>query len=58
MHFLLLLEYQILFRRLFSEGTFNAAFVPLYSAELTKGKKPSQKFANEIYNILIVGLLF
>ena len=46
------------FRRLFSEGTFNAAFVPLYSAELTKGKKPSQKFANEIYNILIVGLLF
>ena len=46
------------FRRLFSDGTFNAAFVPLYSAELTKGKKPSQKFANEIYNILIVGLLF
>ena len=39
------------FRRLFSEGTFNAAFVPLYSAELTKGKTPSQKFANEIYNI-------
>ena len=46
------------FRRLFSEGTFNAAFVPLYSAELTKGKTSSQKFANEIYNILIIGLLF
>ena len=27
------------FRRLFAEGTFNAAFVPIYSAELTKGKK-------------------
>ena len=27
------------FRRLFAEGTFNAAFVPSYSTELTKGKK-------------------
>ena len=27
------------FRRLFSEGTFNAAFVPSYTSELNKGKK-------------------
>ena len=27
------------FRRLFSEGTFNAAFVPSYSGELVNGKK-------------------
>ena len=27
------------FRRLFSEGTFNAAFVPSYSSELLKGKE-------------------
>jgi len=27
------------FRRLFSEGAFNAAFVPSYSSELTKGKR-------------------
>ena len=27
------------FRRLFSEGTFNAAFVPSYSSELNKSKK-------------------
>ena len=27
------------FRRLFSEGTFNAAFVPSYSSEIIKGKK-------------------
>ena len=27
------------FRRLFSEGTFNAAFVPSYSSEIVKGKK-------------------
>ena len=31
------------FRRLFSEGTFNAAFVPSYASELTLGKKKSQK---------------
>ncbi len=45
------------FRRLFSEGTFNAAFVPSYSSELAIGKKNSQKFANKIFNILIVSLL-
>ena len=27
------------FRRLFGEGSFNAAFVPSYSKELVKGKK-------------------
>ena len=30
------------FRRLFAEGTFNAAFVPSYTQELTKGKKLGQ----------------
>ena len=45
------------FRRLFSEGTFNAAFVPSYSS-LLNNKKESQKFANNILNLLIVGLFF
>ena len=45
------------FRRLFSEGTFNAAFVPSYSS-LLNNKKKSQKFANNIFNLLIVGLFF
>jgi len=45
------------FRRLFSEGTFNAAFVPSYSS-LIKNKKESEIFANNIFNLLIVGLLF
>ncbi len=45
------------FRRLFSEGTFNAAFVPSYSSELNLGKKRSQKFANKIFNLLLIGLL-
>ena len=45
------------FRRLFSEGTFNAAFVPSYSSLLRK-KKQSTNFANNIFNLLILGLLF
>ena len=46
------------FRRLFAEGTFNAAFVPSYSSEVIKGKKQSNKFANDIFNLLFLGLLF
>jgi putative peptidoglycan lipid II flippase len=46
------------FRRLFAEGTFNAAFVPSYTKELTKSKLKSIKFANEIFNLLFLGLLF
>jgi putative peptidoglycan lipid II flippase len=45
------------FRRLFSEGTFNAAFVPSYSS-LLKKKKQSENFANDIFNLLILGLFF
>ena len=45
------------FRRLFSEGTFNAAFVPSYSS-LLNNKKKSQKFANDIFSLLILGLFF
>ena len=44
------------FRRLFAEGTFNAAFVPSYSSELSKGKEKANLFANEIFNILFLGL--
>jgi len=45
------------FRRLFSEGTFNAAFVPSYSS-LLGNKKKSQKFANNIFTLLAMGLFF
>jgi len=45
------------FRRLFSEGTFNAAFVPSYSSEMVLGKNKSKKFANKIFNLLLIGLL-
>merc|ERR1711966_258792 len=46
------------FRRLFSEGTFNAAFIPSYTSEIIKGKKNSNKFANDIFNFLFLGLFF
>ncbi|MDB4083538.1 murein biosynthesis integral membrane protein MurJ [Candidatus Pelagibacter sp.] len=45
------------FRRLFSEGTFNAAFVPSYSSVLDN-KKKSRKFANNIFTLLTIGLFF
>jgi putative peptidoglycan lipid II flippase len=45
------------FRRLFAEGTFNSAFVPIYISKLTKSKSQSNSFANEIFNLLFFGLL-
>jgi len=45
------------FRRLFAEGTFNAAFVPSYTSQLVKSKSKSAMFANSIFNLLFLGLL-
>ena len=45
------------FRRLFAEGSFNAAFVPSYSSELTKGKNKAKNFANDVFNFLMLVLL-
>ena len=45
------------FRRLFSEGTFNAAFVPSYASELAKSKNKANEFANIVFNLLLFGLL-
>lgn len=43
-----------MFRRLFGEGAFNAAFVPLFTQTLTqKNTKEAQSFANESFSILI-----
>jgi putative peptidoglycan lipid II flippase len=46
------------FRRLFSEGTFNAAFIPSYTAEKINNKKRGKKFADEVFSLLILILLF
>jgi putative peptidoglycan lipid II flippase len=46
------------FRRLFAEGTFNAAFIPSYAGELAKNKVKADDFAKNIFNLLFVILLF
>ena len=46
------------FRRLFSEGTFNAAFVPSYALEIANGKEQSEKFATNVFSLLILSLFF
>ncbi len=46
------------FRRLFAEGTFNAAFIPSYVSEKSKSQKGGKKFADETLSILILILFF
>ena len=46
------------FRRLFAEGTFNSAFIPSYTSELVKNKSRSNKFANDVFNLLFLALFF
>ena len=46
------------FRRLFAEGTFNAAFIPSYTSAKFKGKKKGKIFADEVLALLILILLF
>jgi len=46
------------FRRLFSEGAFNAAFVPSYASELSNGKEQSESFATNVFSLLILILFF
>ena len=46
------------FRRLFAEGTFNAAFIPSYTSERAKSKKSAKKFADDVLAFLIIILLF
>ena len=48
-----------MFRRLFGEGAFNAAFVPLFSSVLTReGKEEAQLFARRALGVMLVWLLF
>ena len=46
-----------MFRRIFGEGAFNAAFVPLFGRELEeKGEKAAVEFANRALTILALVL--
>ncbi|MBK20570.1 MAG: murein biosynthesis integral membrane protein MurJ [Rhodospirillaceae bacterium] len=46
------------FRRLFAEGAFNAAFVPLFAAKLTdEGLAPAASFAAAVLSVMVTFLL-
>jgi len=46
-----------LFRRLFAEGAFNSAFVPLFAKEVEDGEENAAAFAGEVFASLCVILL-
>ena len=46
------------FRRLFAEGTFNAAFIPSYTSAKLSSKLLGNKFADDVFSLLIIILLF
>jgi len=46
------------FRRLFAEGTFNAAFIPSYASVLSQNKNKAKHFAQNVFNLLFIILLF
>jgi len=46
------------FRRLFAEGSFNAAFIPSYAGLITKDKSEADDFARNVFNLLFIILLF
>jgi putative peptidoglycan lipid II flippase len=45
------------FRRLFAEGTFNAAFIPSYTSARIKNNKKGKKFADDILGSLLLILI-
>ena len=45
------------FRRLFAEGTFNAAFIPSFMEEKSKGEKFKKAFSDEVLSLLTIALL-
>ena len=46
------------FRRLFAEGTFNAAFIPSYTSAKIEEKRKGKKFADDVLSSLLLILLF
>ena len=45
------------FRRLFAEGTFNAAFIPSYTSVRIENKEKGKKFADDIFGSLLLILI-
>jgi putative peptidoglycan lipid II flippase len=56
--FLVAFKFPNLFRRLFAEGAFNAAFIPLFAGRLAEGGRESARaFAEEAQAVLAVALV-
>lgn len=52
------LRFPNLFRRLFAEGAFNSAFVPIFAKEVeTNGKESASRFAGEVFSVLTLVLV-
>jgi putative peptidoglycan lipid II flippase len=45
------------FRRLFAEGTFNAAFIPSYTSTRIENKTKGKKFADDVFGSLLLILI-
>jgi len=45
------------FRRLFAEGAFNSAFVPLFAKQIEKGTDTARQFSEEVFGVLFTVLL-
>ena len=45
------------FRRIFSEGVFNAAFIPSYAEAKLNNENEGKKFADDVLNLLVIVLL-
>ncbi|GLK53643.1 murein biosynthesis integral membrane protein MurJ [Maricaulis virginensis] len=55
--FVVALRFPNLFRRLFAEGAFNAAFVPLYAGKVeAEGQEEAQLFLKQVLSVLITVL--
>jgi putative peptidoglycan lipid II flippase len=46
-----------LFRRLFAEGAFNTAFIPLFAKEVESGGDAAKGFAEDVLSVLVPALL-
>lgn len=56
--FFVALQLPNIFRRLFAEGAFNAAFVPLFAGELTEsGRAAAREFAERVFGVMAAVLI-
>lgn len=56
--FFVALQLPNIFRRLFAEGAFNAAFVPLFAGELTQsGRAAARAFAERVFGVMAAVLI-